>query len=90
MASRNFDTDKILSIASKMVVPTDDRKVFYKTDGLTIKNQLKTASEAVTPSAVGRVQGRSRQQSHTAGLNPTLLKLKQQHVKEVVLSKNPT
>ena len=38
MASRNFDTDKILSIASRMVVPTDERKVFYKTDGLTIKN----------------------------------------------------
>ena len=54
MASKNFDTDKILSIASKMVVPTDEKKVFYKTDGLTIKNQLKAASEAVTPSAVGR------------------------------------
>ena len=55
MASRNFDTDKILTIASRMVVPTDEKKVFYNTDGLTIKNQLKTASDAVTPSAVGPV-----------------------------------
>ena len=76
MASKNFDTDKILSIASKMVVPTDERKVFYKTDGLAIKNQLKTASEAVTPSTVGRPQGR-KQQTEMVGLNPTLLKLKQ-------------
>jgi len=38
MASRNFGTDKILKIASNMVVPTDEKKVFYKTDGLTIKN----------------------------------------------------
>jgi len=61
MASRNFDTDKILSIASRMAVPTDERKVFYHTDGLTIKNHLRTASEAVTPSRVGRAPGRMQQ-----------------------------
>ena len=76
MASRNFDTDKILSIASRMVVPPDERKVFYKTDGLTIKNQLKTASEAITPSIVGHPKGR-KQQLEVISLNPTLLKLKQ-------------
>ena len=38
MAHKNLDAVKIMSIANKMALPSDDAKVFYKTDGLTIKS----------------------------------------------------
>ena len=67
-------------------MPSDESKVFYKTDGLTIKSQLKSGQE--TSTTLNNTDSRIRKRS--AQPNSAVLNLKKNRVKEVALAKKPT
>lgn len=85
-ATKNLDASKILSIANRMGMPSDESKVFYKTSGLTVKSYLKSPQE--TSTTLNYTESRLRKRS--AAPNSALMNLKKNQVKEVVLAKIPT